>query len=204
MRIKLIIILLFSNLVHSQLSNKHWIPPLYTTYSNSIEQYLYLSTPEQTPFTVKITNGQGVEISGSPFTISNGNPRTIIIGNQNPSLLFEDNANAFANDKGLILEAKKDFYVSVRLVLNDNSEVIVSKGRDALGTHFKLGSLPQSRVSNDGNFVAGVMAKENGTIVTISNYDTDVIFHTIVGPISPNSQTILLNEGYSVTFTGIL
>ncbi|WP_338377633.1 T9SS type B sorting domain-containing protein [uncultured Flavobacterium sp.] len=202
MRIKLIIILLFSNLVHSQLSNKHWIPPLYTTYSNSIEQYLYLSTPEQTPFTIKITNGQGVEISGSPFTISNGNPRTIIIGNQNPSLLFEDNANAFANDKGLILEAKKDFYVSVRLVLNDNSEVIVSKGRDALGTHFKLGSLPQSRVSNDGNFVVGVMAKENGTIVTISNYNTDVIFHTIVGPISPNSQTILLNEGYSVTFTG--
>lgn len=187
----------FINITNAQLSTKHWLPPLWTQDNNTdYNQYLYLSTPEITPFTVKITNGEGIEINGSPFTISNTNPKTIFLGNENPSIVFDTYLNAFSNDSGLILEASREFYVSLRLNSNDNSEVIVSKGIDALGTHFKIGSLPQTRVSDKGSFFMSVMAKENGTIINLTDYDPNIIFMTIVGPISPNSQTIFLKFAF--------
>lgn len=61
-RIQLLVLLLISNLAISQLSNKHWIPPLHANEDQATElildHYLYLSTPETTPFDVTVKDEQ--------------------------------------------------------------------------------------------------------------------------------------------------
>ena len=73
--------ILISNINYAQLSNKHWIPPLHAKGGETYvqEHLLYLSTPEATPFQVTVTDGSGTPITGSPFTISQGNPQSVVI-----------------------------------------------------------------------------------------------------------------------------
>ena len=72
---------ILSNFCFSQLSNKHWIPPLHCRDASSVaDHYLYLSTQETTPFQVNITDGAGNPIGTSPYTISAANPVTVNIG----------------------------------------------------------------------------------------------------------------------------
>ena len=144
----LFFLIIISNVCYSQLSNKHWLPPLHSRVSSVVqEHYIYLSTPEPTPFQVTITTGNGSPISGSPFTISQGNPVRVYINNQQPSLMFLDanNLNMVVNNKGLILEGTKEFYASFRVKSTNHAETLILKGRDGLGTEFRLGSLYKTR-----------------------------------------------------------
>lgn len=198
--------LLLSTISFAQLSNKHWIPPLHArggeTYVS--EHYLYLSTPEQTPFEVNVTDGSGTPINGSPFTISQGNPQSIFIGNNQPSvmMLSQTDLNIAKTDKGLILEGTGEFYASFRLRAQNHAEILVSKGKNAAGNAFRLGSLPMTGTGGIRNFVASFMATEDNTIVTLSEYDTGVIFASGSGDILDDIQTFNLNEGESVTVSG--
>ena len=80
-KLTLLFILLSSLISFSQLSNKHWIPPLHCRVASNIsEQYIYMSTNETTPFQVKATDGAGVEYIGSPFTISASAPKFFYVG----------------------------------------------------------------------------------------------------------------------------
>lgn len=67
----LFIALTITLISNAQLSNKHWIPPLHANESQDgllIKQhYVYLSTPEPTPFQVTITDGAGIPIAVSSF-----------------------------------------------------------------------------------------------------------------------------------------
>src|SRR5690554_6190574 len=113
----IIIFFCLSLQVFSQLSNKHWIPPLHARQANLVEDhYLYLSTPIETPFEVTVTTGDGNAIQGSPFTISKGNPVSVFIGFGQPSPMFVNflEVNS-ATDNGLILQGSKDFYASFRV-----------------------------------------------------------------------------------------
>lgn len=209
----LFILLLISSVNYAQLSNKHWIPPIHvrdgenmniTNNSFGIEHFLYLSTPEITPFEVTVTDGSGIPIAGSPFTISQGNPQSVAIGDSQPSvmLLSQSDLNITKSNKGLILEGTGEFYASFRLRAQNHAEILVSKGRNGAGTEFRLGSLPMTGAGSIRNFVASFMATEDNTIVILSEYDTEIVFASGNGNILDNTQTFNLNAGESVTVSG--
>lgn len=205
MRLNIIITLIFTNFLFGQLSKKHWLPPLHARDATSVnDHYLYLSTPEETPFTVKVTTGNGTQIQGSPFTISKGNPQTISIGNTQPSNMFlsASNVNVVTSNYGLIAEGSKDFYATFKVRSQYHAEILVSKGIPGIGTNFRVGSVPQYYDSPIRNFVSSIMATEDGTVVTVSDYNTNVVFISGTGNITLNSQTFSLNKGQSVVLSG--
>lgn len=112
MRFLLIIFTLSSALAYGQLSNKHWLPPLHSrgvTNFSDFDQYVYLSTPEPVPFQVTVTDGNGVPIAGSPFTISQNNPVSFLVGNVQPSLMMVNRSDLHQplSNTGLIFRRYK-------------------------------------------------------------------------------------------------
>jgi gliding motility-associated-like protein len=201
----LLFLLLSSIITFSQLSNKHWIPPLHSRDDSQIEdQYAYLSTAETTAFSVTVTDGLGIPYLGSPFSLSAATPVVISIGFGQPTKMFLDlnDVNTVVSDKGIILEGTKDFYVSFRMRAQNHAETIISKGRPGIGTSFRLGGMINESVDNRKNFVASVMATEDNTSVTLSDYNTSVIFTSGSGNITSDSQNFTLNTGQSIVFTG--
>ena len=199
-------LIIISNVCYSQLSNKHWLPPLHARDGETYvaDQYLYLSTPEVTPFQVIVTRGNGMPIAGSPFTISQGNPQTILIANSQPSIMMlsQSDVNSVKSDKGLILEGTGEFYASFRLRSQNHAEILVSKGLNGAGTSFRLGSLPMQFPGQIRNFVSSFMATEDNTIVNLSDYDTEVVFVAGLGNNTDDNQTFNLNAGESVVVSG--
>ena len=204
-KLALLFLLLSSIISFSQLSNKHWIPPLHSRSSNDIsDQYAYLSTAETTPFLVTVTDGSGAPFSGSPFSLSATTPVIISIGTGQPTKMFLNlsDVNVVLSDKGLILEGNKDFYVSFRMRNTNHAETIISKGRPGIGTSFRLGCMINESQDARKSFVSSVMATENNTTITLSDYNTGVIFASGVGNITSDSQTFNLNAGQSIVFSG--
>jgi gliding motility-associated-like protein len=204
-KLALLFLLLSSLVSFSQLSNKHWIPPLHSRNSGEIsDQYIYMSTNETTPFQVTATDGNGNPYAGSPFTISAATPWSFPVGTGQPTKMFLNlsDVNTVVSDKGVILEGPKDFYVSFRMRNANHAETIISKGRPGIGTSFRLGSLINETLDSRKNFVASVMATENNTTVTLSDYNTNVVFSSGTGLITADTQTFTLNAGQSIVFTG--
>lgn len=204
MRLSLLIAFIFTNFMFGQLSNKHWLPPLHSRDGVAEDHYLYLSTPNPTPFTVSVKSGNGTPINGSPFTISQGNPQTINIGNGQPSLMFlnQSDVNVVKSDKGLILEATKDFYATFKVRAGNHAEVLVAKGIPGIGTNFRVGSVPQGGSGTIRNFVSSFMATEDNTTVNVSDYNTNVVFTSGSGDITLDTQNFVLNKGESVVLSG--
>ena len=207
-RFLLFTILLISNLAVSQLSNKHWIPPLHANETSDpgliLDHHLYLSTPEPTPFQVTVTDGDLNPVAGSPFTISQGNPVKVTIGQGQPSVMFLDRVDvgSVVSRKGLILEAQYDFYASFRVRATNHAEFLSSKGTTGAGTIFRLGSLPQSDYGGIRNFVSSFMATEDNTVVNLSQYNAAIEFIQGNNVISAAAQTFNLNKGQSVVVSG--
>ncbi len=189
----------------AQLSNKHWIPPLHARDESTIQDhYVYISTAETTPFLVTVTTGNGSPIPGSPFTVSRTNPVEVTIGAGQPTQMFLelDDVNVVKSDKGLILEGPKDFYVSFRMRHTNHAETLISKGRPGIGNRFRLGHMINESTDNRTSFVASVMATEDNTTVTLSDYNTNVVFVSGSGDITSDTQNFTLNAGQSIVFSG--
>jgi gliding motility-associated-like protein len=205
--ILLLFALLQAVITFSQLSNKHWIPPLHMRSSGQIrDHHIYISTPETTPFLVTITTGNGTAIPGSPFSVSAASPVSVEIGNGQPTDMFLNLAdvNVVKNDKGLIISGAKDFYCSFRMRDTNHAETLVSKGRAGIGTSFRLGHQINEGTSTDirKTFMASVMATENNTVINLSQYNPGVIFSSGSGNITDDSQNFTLNAGESIVFSG--
>ncbi len=194
-----------SHCSYSQLSTSHWISPIHSRDPNQVnDHYVYLSTPEPIPFQVTVTDGAGNPLPGSPATISRGNPASLLIGNQQPSVMFLEpfELNTVQSNKGLLLDGSSPFYVSFRVRSNAQAGYLTSKGKLGAGTSFRLGSMPQQADQGLRNFYASVMATEDNTSITFSDYDPAVEFTTGTTTISPNTITITLNEGQTYTVSG--
>jgi gliding motility-associated-like protein len=204
-KLALLFLLLFSAISFSQLSNKHWIPPIHSRDNSAIsDQYIYMSTNETIPFQVTATDGNGTPYAGSPFTISAATPAFFTVGTGQPTKMFLNlsDVNTVVSGKGVILQGPKDFYVSFRMRHSSHAETIISKGKPGIGTSFRLGCTINESQDNRKNFVASVMATENNTSVTLSNYNTGVIFSSGAGNITADTQTFTLNAGQCIVFTG--
>ena len=189
-----IFLLFFSN-IYSQLSKKHYLPPI--TTGDAIEnQYIYISTPKSQTVSFKIIpvgKPKSSEING---TVSNTKPyetNSTAVGDQ----LFQSRniTSVITNDKGYIIEADDVIYVSVRMRSENGFQAgaIVSKGNAALGTNFRMGGLANNNPVNGYlNFVS-VMATKNNTRVTFDDLTAGISIdnYTQTGT---NPITILLNE----------
>lgn len=198
-------IFIFSQIGFSQLSNKHWIPPLHSRDITAIQDhYIYLSTPETTPFTVTITDGLGTPITGSPFTISATSPVSVLIGNGSNTKMFVDisRVNTVLIDRGLILEGSKDFYVSFRMRHTSHAETLISKGISGKGKNFRVGYMINDLIDSRKSFVTSLMATEDGTSVSLTGYDTNVTFATSSGVMTLTNQSFFLDAGESIIFSG--
>ena len=109
---------LFFNITFSQYSKSHYIPPITTTGNGAaspLDQYIYISTPSETPVNVTIRPLGSEEITG---LVSNSNPWAYFIGTGNETNLIVNtnslNGSVF-NNKGFIVESENLIYVSVRL-----------------------------------------------------------------------------------------
>ena len=151
----IILIALSYNNTFAQYSKSHYIPPITTTgngSANPLDQYLYISTPSETPVNVIIKPMGGTEISG---TASNSDPWEYYIGSGTPTNLIITagslDGNPFDN-KGFIIESDDLTYVSARLFAGSYYQAggIVSKGTAALWTEFRAGSF-----ENEGNLAGG-------------------------------------------------
>lgn len=196
-----ILLFFFSSNSFSQLSQKHYIPPL--TYAdlgnaNPEEQYIYISTPSSKTITFTIKE-VGSNTDSQIRTVTKSNPQEIFIGNGNSQLFVAPSTtNRIFNNKGYIIESTGgQIYVSIRVRGGNRAQAgaLVSKGTAALGKIFRAGmytnEVPQS---NYLNFIS-VMATENNTIVSFKNLPEGIVLENSTNV--SNELNIILDEGES-------
>ena len=202
----LLLFFLFSGLqLNSQLSKKHYIPPLTSASGQSTapgDQWLYISTPSVDPinFTVKRADGT-IFRTGQ---VSNANSQEFSAGPTGSSgYLFIPRSGAeLAQDSaGFIIEAEQEIYVSARFNSGEafggrqyHGGALVSKGESALGTKFRLGAL-QIKANGHLNF-GSIMATEDNTVIniTLPTGNGQQLFS------GATSSNIILNAGQTYVF----
>ena len=191
-------ILIISAKSFGQFSKTHYIPPLSSSTVFAGEQYLYISTPKTTPVNIKI-----IEIGGSTIlgTVTRDNPYIYNVGYGNDTQLHVDSSlvNGILNNKGYIVEAEDQVYVSARVIDQSGNQAgeLVSKGLAALGTHFRSGALLNTNVQSYQDFhytFISVLATENNTTVNFSGFPAAATF---VNGGTGTVPSVVLNSGES-------
>jgi len=198
----LFVLIVCSPKVQSQLSKKHYIPPLTSAEfgnANPEDQYFYISTPSTKNVTYTITLVGQPSSSTISGIISNANPAEISLGTGYGQLFIESNQSSVVkNTKGYIIEAEDVIYVSLRMKAGGGAQAgaLVSKGLSALGNTFRVGSFTnQNPQTNYMNFVS-VMATEDNTAITFDDLPIGLTIKNYTGPFP---VIINLNEGESYT-----
>ena len=191
----------------AQLSDLHYLPPLKQGQNNAgiRDQAIYLSTPEPTNFTVNAYRGTNTTPVAT-FTISNVSPAvwTLGDGDNNITLVTNNNTGIVLDDSGLRFESPSGnrFYVNYRGNSSAQAASLTSKGRQALGTRFKWGGVPNlgSHVSKSNTL--GIMATDDNTTINLFGYDPNCEFR--VGNnragITANNYQITLDANESFVF----
>ncbi|MFV0566027.1 MAG: IgGFc-binding protein [Flavobacteriaceae bacterium] len=185
--------LLVCALGFSQLSNRHYIPPITT---NNIDQaiptdhYIYISTPSTDDVDFTITPIGDTAITG---TVSNANPYVHNIGTGFTQFIVDPNgtSNILAN-KGYIIEADNAIYVSVRVNSANQAGALVSKGASALGNTFRVGGF--TNTNNSFLSFVSVIASEDNTQISFNDLPSDIVLQNYSGSLPVN---ITLNAGES-------
>lgn len=200
--LNILLMICFSINCNSQFSKTHYIPPLSNSDSQEPQgQYIYISTPSTTPVDFVIQEIGGTSISG---TVSRDTPYvySIGIGYDTQLLISKSDVNTVKNNKGYIINAQDLIYANVRLTstqLNYQAGGLVSKGKAALGTHFRIGAFVNTGVSatttNHYTF-ATILATENNTTISFADIKPGVqlVNNTAAGS---NPANITLNAGES-------
>jgi gliding motility-associated-like protein len=169
---------------------------------------LVLSTPEATPFDVQIKDGSGTLIR--TVQISNATAFTYSIGSTNDTytLVPQTELHKALKNRGLVIEAEKKFYAYFRAHATSQNQAadLTCKGRAALGKVFRVGHLLQESASSSSrsNFV-GVLATEDSTIVTFSEFDRATKFMKSSGETtSTGTESLILQKGESLVFSQYL
>jgi len=189
----------------AQLSKVHYIPPLTSGPANAdpLDQYFYISTPSNgnVAFTIKPAGGDASSyINGQ---VSNSNPYKYTIASAGYSQLFQDPAttSVVTSDKGYIIESQDVIYVSVRMNAGNNQQAgaLVSKGENALGKIFRIGTYDNQGSAGDNylNFFSLMATEDNTTVNLSSNNITGLVIQNYSGqfPI----ENIILDRGQSYT-----
>ena len=148
LRVIAIVFSLISSLeLSAQLDTIHWLPPIHGRLpSYTFENYLYISTPSNTPvqYTVKIPGGLLLD-SG---VVSNNSPVRYNLGTNlnNPILVSDNSLNSPIQNKGVVIESSYPCYVNYRCHGSYSSQsrqatITSLKGNTALGKEFRVGGI---------------------------------------------------------------
>ncbi|PQJ73931.1 T9SS type B sorting domain-containing protein [Polaribacter gangjinensis] len=208
--LSLLLFVFFTQITVAQLSKKHFIPPL-TSGDDFGEQYIYISTPNKSNVSYKITAIGKPNLATYSGVVSNSNPVIQIILDEtgNPDLdndtqLHINRTNLNGNkitDKGLIIEASDVIYVSIRVNSSQRNNTgpihggaLVSKGSSALGKEFRIGGfVNEPEVPFSHTTFVSMIATENNTTIDFSDIPTGTLLPS--GVVIP--QSVILNEGES-------
>lgn len=192
-------LLVFSSFsVLAQLSDLHYLPPLKQASGAFTSQALYISTPETTPFSVKVYQGNST-VELATLTVSNANTAVYNFtngGDNDITLVSNSNTGVILNNSGLRLESAngQKFYVNWRGKSASQASSLTSKGRVALGTAFKWGGVPNKGTNYTIlNSSLGIMATEDNTVINIFGYNPNCTFR------SPSSATGITDDAIKIT-----
>ncbi|WP_051456146.1 IgGFc-binding protein [Cellulophaga geojensis] len=163
-------------------------------------QAIYLSTPETTAFDVNIYIGTSAT-PVSTVSVSNALPYTYTLANNDNgiTMLPDADVGVILSTAGLRFESAsgEKFYVNYRGRNGAQGASLTSKGRAALGTHFKWGGIPFLHDRNIYNATLGIMATEDNTTVVVSDYDPNCVFRqgTNAVGLTDDIITITLDKG---------
>ncbi|MBK8967438.1 MAG: IgGFc-binding protein [Lewinellaceae bacterium] len=188
--------------LHAQLDTVHWIPPVYARGQVG-PQYIYLSTPEKQPFPVTIRDGAGK--SFKTVQLSRDQPFEYYLEDTHSQLIVADiQVHTVLADHGLVISGAKPFYAVFRAHSKSGADAnqITCKGRAALGRTFRIAHLKQlfDKTGGRSNCV-GVMATEDNTLVTFSEFDTTTLFK--IGFAEKKVQApvqVVLQKGETIVF----
>lgn len=191
----------------AQLSDLHYLPPLKQGQNNAgiRQQAVYLSTPEPTTFAVNVYRGTNTTPVAT-FNISNVNPAVYNMSNGDNNIILVNNANTgvVLTNSGLRFESPSGnkFYVNYRGSSNAQSASLTSKGRQAMGTRFKWGGVPNLGSHPSKSNTLGIMATEDNTTINLFGYDPGCEFR--VGSnragITANTHQIVLDANESFVY----
>lgn len=184
----------------AQFSKTHYIPPVSNSPIQAGQgQYMYISCPSPTPVNFKINIIGGGVVEG---TVTRDQPYVYLAGNGDNSqfLIPSESVGSVFSNKGFIVEADDQVYVTVRMTTtpqNFQAGSVVSKGLAALGKRFRVGAFVNETVpeftQNHYSF-ATVMATENNTTVSFNDIDIGVQLVNNGSSIQPD---VVLNRGES-------
>lgn len=204
-----LLFLIFSTKIFAQLDREHWFAPMMDEASTSFNesdantnkyQSVYMSTNETTPFKVDIYNNN--TIIGS-VTISKNNPAKYTIPfSQRNKIITRDISDLFRPvTLGLYLKGEKPFYASLRFAILNHGEILTSKGTAGLGTEFRAVMAPIISDNPILNFMTSVLATEDNTNVTVSDFDPNISFSDGI-PKTQIKFTLQKGQSYIIDGTG--
>jgi len=187
------------NYSYSQLDTQHWFAPIADRTGNSsiasTYETLYLSTNDTTPFKVKIYNNN---IAIDSLIISKNNPGKYNVNRNH--MIIENISDLFKPiNKGLYLQGERPFFATFRFSVYNHAEIITSKGTAGAGKSFRAVMAPVTSDNPILNFTTGIMATENNTQITVSEYDSSITF---ADGIKRPQINIILNKGQSYIIEG--
>ena len=199
---KKLLLLIFSLIYFTsfaQLDREHWFAPMVDRVGNGSQyQSIYMSTNETTPFKVDIYSNNIVVGS---VTISKNNPIKYSITNSDRGRIITTSQSALFKPvaMGFYLKGDKPFFASLRFSIKNHGEIQTSKGTAALGTEFRAVMAPITVYNGILNFMNSVMATEDNTKVTITDFSPNVRFSDYV---TRSQITFTLNKGQSYIIDG--
>lgn len=187
----ILLFILFYSFSFAQLDTEHWFAPMAARAGmGSAQSNLYLSTNETTPFVVQVYSDNQLIATE---TISKGSPQIVSV----PAsyMMTNNSVDIFTpTAMGLYVKGAKKFYANYRFSVTNHAEIITSKGLAGLGKKFYAAMAPNTAATSYVSSMIGVIATEDNTTVTLSGYNSGVVFSN---GSTANSLTFTLNRGQS-------
>jgi hypothetical protein len=178
----------------AQYDTIHYIPPLFAK-ENIATHSLQLSTSEVTPFTVTVYDGDENVITTATISSTNSFKVSLGSGYNARGIVPIDSLNKPLTYNGLILKASQPFYANLRHIQTAQGLQLSAKGNAGLGRQFRSGHIyNNTTLGRVKASLISVMATEDNTTVTFSEFKSGVIIHSSV-----TSGTPITSENIIVT-----